>query len=234
MELLHLSQAEITAIWLSLKVASIGTLASLPLGLLVAHVLARRTFPGKALLDGFVHLPLVLPPVVTGYALLVLFGRKGVLGGFFEQAFGLVFSFRWTGAALACAVMGFPLLVRAIRLSFQAIDARTEQAASTLGASPLWVFATVTLPLALPGVIAGTVLSFAKALGEFGATVTFVSSIPGQTQTIPAAIYGYTQVPGEEIGAMRLSLVAVAISLTALIVSERLARRAGAEGAHLS
>jgi len=173
--------------------------------------------------------------VVTGYMLLILFGRRGVLGHFFEQTFGLIFSFRWTGAALACGIMGFPLLVRAVRLSFESIDIRTEQAASTLGASPLWTFATVTLPLALPGILAGLVLSFAKALGEFGATVTFVSSIPGQTQTIPAAIYNYTQVPDGDMGALRLSLVAVAISLTALIISELIARRtAGSFKEHLS
>jgi molybdate transport system permease protein len=213
------------AIHLSLKVAFWSTLASLPFGLLVAWLLARGRFRGKAVLDGLVHLPLVLPPVVTGYVLLILFGRRGPIGGFLEAQFGLVFSFRWTGAALACAVMGFPLMVRAMRLAIEAIDEGLEQAASTLGASPVFVFLTITLPLALPGIIAGAVLSFAKALGEFGATITFVSNIPGETQTIPAAIYGYTQVPGGDGGALRLSLIAIGIALLALILSEVLARR---------
>ena len=214
-----------TAIWLSLRVASAATLLSLPLAICVAHLLARGWFRGKMLLDALVHLPLVLPPVVTGYALLLLFGRRGTFGAALEQTFGLVLSFRWTGAALACAVMGFPLMVRSIRLAMESIDPRLEQAAGTLGARPAWVFATVTLPLALPGIIAGAVLCFAKALGEFGATITFVSSIPGETQTIPAAIYAYTQVPGGDGGALRLSLVAVLISLGALVVSEWLVRR---------
>ncbi|KAB2855298.1 MAG: molybdate ABC transporter permease subunit, partial [Bauldia sp.] len=178
-------------------------------------------------LDGLVHMPLVLPPVVTGYALLILFGRRGPLGAFLEQTFGLVLSFRWTGAALAAAVMSFPLMVRAIRLSMNAIDRRSEEAAATLGASPVWVFATVTLPLAFSGIVAGTVLAFAKALGEFGATITFVSNIPGETQTIPAAIYSYTQTPDGDAGALRLSLIAVAISFAALIASELLVRRSG-------
>ncbi len=202
-----------------------ATLLSLPLGVLVAYVLSRGNFRGKILLDGFVHLPLVLPPVVTGYILLILFGRRGPLGAFLEQTFGLVLSFRWTGAALAAAVMGFPLMVRAIRLAMDTIDSRSEDAAATLGASPAWVFLTVTLPLSLPGIVAGAMLGFAKALGEFGATITFVSNIPGESQTIPAAIYSYTQTPGGEEGAFRLSLVAVALSLGALIVSEILARR---------
>ena len=214
-----------TAIWLSLRVASAATLLSLPLAIFVAHLLARGNFRGKMLLDALVHLPLVLPPVVTGYALLLLFGRRGTFGAALEQTFGLVLSFRWTGAALACAVMGFPLMVRSIRLAMESIDPRLEQAAGTLGARPAWVFATVTLPLALPGIIAGAVLCFAKALGEFGATITFVSSIPGETQTIPAAIYAYTQVPGGDGGALRLSLVAVLISLGALVASEWLVRR---------
>lgn len=216
---------EFTAIKLSLRVATVATLLSLPLGVLVAYVLSRGNFRGKILLDGFVHLPLVLPPVVTGYILLILFGHRGPLGAFLEQTFGLVLSFRWTGAALAAAVMGFPLMVRAIRLAMDTIDSRSEDAAATLGASPAWVFLTVTLPLSLPGIVAGAMLGFAKALGEFGATITFVSNIPGETQTIPAAIYSYTQTPGGEEGAFRLSLVAVALSLGALIVSEILARR---------
>jgi molybdate transport system permease protein len=167
----------------------------------------------------------VLPPVVTGYVLLILFGRRGPIGMWLESTFGIVLAFRWTGAALACAVMGFPLMVRAVRLTIEAIDTRLEHAASTLGASPLWVFITITLPLALPGIIAGSVLSFAKALGEFGATITFVSNIPGETQTIPAAIYNYTQMPGGDAGALRLSIVAVLIALLALVASEWLARR---------
>lgn len=220
-----LTPDEWVAIRLSLKVAGVATLAVLPVGIALAYVLARGRFRGKALLDGLVYLPLVLPPVVTGYALLVLFGRKGVIGGFLDRAFGLVLSFRWTGAALACAVMGLPLLVRAVRLSIEAIDARLEEAAGTLGASPLRVFLTITLPLATPGILAGAVLCFAKALGEFGATITFVSNIPGETQTIPAAIYNYTQVPGGDAGALRLSLVSIGIALCALVASEALARR---------
>jgi molybdate transport system permease protein len=221
------SSEEWLAIGLSLRVATIATLASLPLAIAMAWLLARRSFPGKTVLDGLVHLPLVLPPVVTGYVLLILFGRTGPIGAWLEAQFGIVFSFRWTGAALACAVMGFPLMVRAIRLAIESIDPRLEQAASTLGAHPVWVFATVTLPLAFPGILAGAVLCFAKALGEFGATITFVSNIPGETQTIPAAIYNFTQVPGGDAGALRLSIIAVAIALAALVASEWLARRAG-------
>ena len=223
--MLQFTAEEWVAIRLSLKIAAVATVASLPLAILAAWLLARGRFPGRTLLDGLVHLPLVLPPVVTGYALLVLFGRKGAVGAFLEANFGLVFSFRWTGAALACAVMGFPLMVRAIRLAIEGIDRRLEEAASTLGASPWWVFVTVTLPLALPGLIAGAVLCFAKALGEFGATITFVSNIPGETQTIPSAIYAYTQTPGGDPSAIRLAIVAVVISLAALVISELLARR---------
>jgi molybdate transport system permease protein len=222
-----LTPEELVAIKLSLRVATVATLASLPLGVLVAYVLSRGQFRGKIILDGLVYMPLVLPPVVTGYALLLLFGKRGPIGAFLDQTFGIVFSFRWTGAALAAAVMGFPLLVRAIRLAMDAIDRRSEEAAATLGASPVWVFLTVTLPLALPGIIAGAMLCFAKALGEFGATITFVSNIPGETQTIPAAIYSYTQTPGGDAGALRLSLVAVALSFLALIGSELLSRRTG-------
>ncbi len=221
----RLTAEEWTAIELSLRVAAVATLASLPFGIAAALALARGRFRGKMLLDGLVHLPLVLPPVVTGYALLLLFGRRGPLGSALEQHFGIVLSFRWTGAALACALMGFPLLVRAIRLAIEGIDERLEAAAGTLGASRAWVFLTVTLPLALPGVIAGAVLCFAKALGEFGATITFVSNIPGETRTIPAAIYGYVQAPGGEAGALRLSIVAVVIAFGALLASEWLARR---------
>lgn len=222
---------EWTAIALSLKVAGVATILTLPLGVLVALALARGRFPGRTLLDGLVHLPLVVPPVVTGYMLLILFGRRGPIGQFLEQTFGIVLSFRWTGAALACAVMGFPLMVRAIRLTMEGIDARLEEAAATLGASPAWVFLTVTLPLALPGIIAGAMLCFAKALGEFGATITFVSNIPGETQTIPSAIYSYTQTPGGDPGAMRLSLIAVLLSFAALIASEWLARTSMGRGA---
>lgn len=222
-----LTQEEWTAIQLSLWIASIATLVAAPLGIAIAWLLARKNFWGKALLDGVVHLPLVLPPVVTGYLLLISFGRRGPIGAFLYETFGIVFSFRWTGAALACGVMGFPLMVRAMRLSIEAIDRKLEAAASTLGASPLRIFFTVTLPLALPGVIAGMVLCFAKALGEFGATITFVSNIPGETQTISAAIYSYTNVPGGDAAAGRLVLVAIVLSLAALIISEWFSRRAG-------
>ncbi|TXM89534.1 molybdate ABC transporter permease subunit [Methylobacterium sp. WL122] len=178
------------------------------------------------MLDGLVHLPLILPPVVTGYLLLLALGRRGLVGGWLAEV-GIVFAFRWTGAALACAVMGFPLIVRAMRLSIEAVDARLEQAAATLGARPLAVFLTVTLPLSLPGILAGAVLAFAKAMGEFGATITFVSNIPGETQTLPAAIYTLTQVPGGEAAALRLTLISVALSMAALLLSELLARRIG-------
>jgi molybdate transport system permease protein len=224
---LELTPEEWVAVRLSLRIALVATAAALPFGLLVAWLLARKQFWGKALVDALVHLPLVLPPVVTGYLLLISFGRKGPIGAFLADTFGIVFSFRWTGAALACGVMGFPLLVRPIRLSLEAIDRRLEDAASTLGASRTWVFLTVTLPLALPGLIAGLVLCFAKALGEFGATITFVSNIPGETQTISAAIYSFTQVPGGDAAAGRLVIVAIVLALAALVASEWLARRAG-------
>jgi molybdate transport system permease protein len=217
---------EWTAVRLSLLVATTATLSSLPFGVAVAWLLARRQFWGKGLLDTLVHLPLILPPVVTGYLLLITFGRRAPVGAFLAE-FGIVFSFRWTGAALACAVMGFPLLVRAVRLSIEAVDTRLERAAGTLGARPLWVFATVTLPLCLPGVIAGAILCFAKAMGEFGATITFVSNIPGETQTLPSLIYTLTQVPDGDAGALRLTLVSIAISMLALLGSELLARRIG-------
>jgi molybdate transport system permease protein len=223
----ELTPEEWTAIRLSLRIAAVATICALPFGIGVAWLLARKDFWGKSLLDSLVHLPLVLPPVVTGYLLLISFGRRGFIGSFLYEWFGIVFSFRWTGAALACGVMGFPLMVRAIRLSIETIDRRLEAAASTLGANPLWVFATVTLPLAMPGVIGGMVLCFAKALGEFGATITFVSNIPGETQTISAAIYTYTNIPGGDAAAGRLVLIAIALALVALIVSEWFARRAG-------
>lgn len=222
-----LSPEEWTAIRLSLWVSSIAMLASLPFGIAVAVALARGRFWGKSLLNGIVHLPLILPPVVTGFLLLVLFGRRGAIGQFLDSWFGIVFSFRWTGAALACAVMAFPLMVRSIRLSIEAVDPKLEEAAGTLGASPFWVFLTVTLPLTLPGIIAGMILAFAKAMGEFGATITFVSNIPGETQTLSAAIYTFTQVPGGDAGALRLTIVSVVISMLALLVSEFLARIIG-------
>ena len=201
-------------------------LASLPFGIAIAWLLARREFWGKSLLNGLVHLPLVLPPVVTGYLLLLSFGTRGPIGSVLAE-FGIVFSFRWTGAALASAVMGFPLMVRAIRLSIEAVDTKLEAAASTLGANRAFVFLTVTLPLIAPGIIAGMILCFAKAMGEFGATITFVSNIPGETQTLPSAIYSFTQVPGGDPEALRLTAISVAISLAALMASEVLARRAG-------
>ncbi|CUX36498.1 molybdate ABC transporter permease subunit [Agrobacterium tumefaciens] len=222
-----LSPEEWTAIRLSLWVSSIAMFASLPFGIAVAVALARGRFWGKSLLNGIVHLPLILPPVVTGFLLLVLFGRRGAIGQFLDSWFGIVFSFRWTGAALACAVMAFPLMVRSIRLSIEAVDRKLEEAAGTLGASPFWVFLTVTLPLTLPGIIAGMILAFAKAMGEFGATITFVSNIPGETQTLSAAIYTFTQVPGGDAGALRLTIVSVVISMLALLVSEFLARIIG-------
>jgi molybdate transport system permease protein len=227
MEWFTLSPEEWSAVRLSLKVAAWATVASLPPALVIAHVLARREFWGKALLNAFVHLPLVLPPVVTGYLLLLSFGKRGIIGQFLADHLGLVFSFRWTGAALACAVMGFPLMVRAIRLSIESVDRKLEDAAATMGASPAWVFLSITLPLSAPGLIAGMILSFAKAMGEFGATITFVSNIPGETQTLPTAIYGYTQVPGGDAQALRLSLLSIIISLAALVASEALARRVG-------
>ena len=221
-----LSPEEWTAVRLSLLVSVVATGASLPFGLGIAYLLARGRFPGKSVLDALVHLPLILPPVVTGYLLLIGFGRRGPIGAFLAEH-GIVFSFRWTGAALACAVMGFPLLVRAIRLSIEAVDRGLEDAAGTLGANRAAVFLVVTLPLILPGVIAGMILCFAKAMGEFGATITFVSNIPGETQTLPSAIYAFTQVPGGEAGALRLTLVSVALSVAALLASEALARLVG-------
>src|SRR5213083_947697 len=223
----EISPAEWTAILLSLRVAVVATLVATPFGIALAWLLARREFWGKSILDALVHLPLVLPPVVTGYLLLLTFGKRGLVGAWLGDNLGIVFAFRWTGAALACGVMSFPLLVRPMRLSIEAIDRRLEQAASTLGAASWQVFATVTLPLALPGILAGMVLGFAKALGEFGATITFVSNIPGETQTISAAIYSFTQIPGGDVAAGRLVAVAIVISLAALVAAEWLARRAG-------
>jgi molybdate transport system permease protein len=220
-----LGPAEWQAVRLSVQVSFWATLASLPLGILVAYALARWSFPGKQVLNGIVHLPLILPPVVTGYLLLITLGRRGSVGQFLDAWFGIVFSFRWTGAAVAAAVMAFPLMVRAIRLAVEAVDPRLEAAAGTLGASRPWVFATVTLPLILPGIVAGAILAFAKAIGEFGATITFVSNIPGQTQTIPSAIYAFLQVPDGQEAASRLVVVAIVIAMTALLLSEFVARR---------
>lgn len=220
-----LGPAEWQAVQLSVKVSFWATLASLPPGILTAYALARWDFPGKQVLNGLVHLPLILPPVVTGYLLLLAFGRRGVVGQVLDQWFGLVLSFRWTGAALAAAVMAFPLMVRAIWLAIEAVDPKLEAAAGTLGAARPWVFVTVTLPLILPGIIAGAILAFAKAMGEFGATITFVSNIPGQTQTIPSAIHSFLQVPGGEDAAVRLVIIAVGIAMAALLVSELVARR---------
>jgi molybdate transport system permease protein len=226
--MLDLTPQDWTAVALSLRIATVSTLVALPFGVAIAYVLARKDFWGKSLIDALVHLPLVLPPVVTGYLLLITLGRKAPVGAWLADHLGIVFSFRWTGAALACGVMAFPLMVRAIRLSIEAIDLRLEDAASTLGANRFWNFATITLPLALPGIIAGMMLAFARALGEFGATITFVSNIPGETQTISAAIYTLTQVPGGDHAALQLVIVAVIISVAALMASEWFARRAGA------
>jgi molybdate transport system permease protein len=214
------------AVALSLRVSLWATVLSLPLGILAAVALARWEFPGKAVLNGLVHLPLILPPVVTGYLLLLTFGRMGPVGGLLYDWFGITLAFRWTGAALAAAVMAFPLMVRAIRLSVEGVDPRLEEAASTLGASRPVVFVTVTLPLILPGIIAGAILAFAKAMGEFGATITFVSNIPGETQTIPSAIYAFLQVPGGDADAFRLVVVSVVLAMGALVLSEWFARRA--------
>ena len=220
-----LGPAEWQAVRLSVRVSLWATAVSLPFGIFIAYALARWSFPGKQVLNGIVHLPLIMPPVVTGYLLLITFGRRGSVGQFLDAWFGIVLSFRWTGAAVAAAVMAFPLMVRAIRLAIEAVDPKLEQAAGTLGASRPWVFATVTLPLILPGVIAGAILAFAKAIGEFGATITFVSNIPGQTQTVPSAIYAFLQVPGGTEAASRLVIVAVAIAMVALLLSEFVARR---------
>jgi molybdate transport system permease protein len=225
MEWFRLEPAEVAALQLSLRVATTATLCSLPLGIAVAYILARGRFPGRSLLNALVHLPLVLPPVVTGYLLLLSFGKRGPIGAFLYDWFGVSFSFRWTGAALAAGVMAFPLMVRAIRLSIEAVDRRLEDAAGTLGANRLVVFFTITLPLSAPGILAGSILAFAKAIGEFGENITFVSNIPGETQTLPSAIYTFTQVPGGDAGALRLVLIAIAVSVVALLVSEYFARK---------
>jgi molybdate transport system permease protein len=213
---------------LSVQVATIAMLVTLPAAIAVATLLARRRFWGHALVNALVHLPLVLPPVVTGYLLLRALGTRGPIGSWLDETFGLVFAFRWTGAVVAAGVMGFPLMVRAIRTSIESVDPRLEEAAATLGASPGWRLVTVTLPIAAPGILAGAILGFAKALGEFGATITFVSNIPGETQTLALAIYALTQTPGGEAGVWRLAALSVAVSLAALVASEALARRTAA------
>lgn len=229
-----LSAAEWGIVALSLRVGIVAVIATMPIAFGLAYLLARGRFRGKVLLDAVIHLPLVVPPVVTGWLLLLAFGANGPAGRFFEQAFGVTFMFRWTGAALAAAVMALPLMVRAIRLSIEAVDRRLEQAARTLGAGRWRTFFTITLPLAMPGVLAGAVLGFARSIGEFGATITFVSNIPGETQTLPLAIYSALQMPGGETHVLRLAVVSVLLSLVALVASEALARRAGyGRGGHV-
>lgn len=220
-----LTPLEIEALILSLHVAFWAVLWTLPLGIFTAWILARRDFFGKTVVNGLVHLPLIVPPVVVGYLLLIVLGRRGVLGAWLHAWFGITVAFTWKGAAIAAAVMAFPLMVRAIRLSLEEVDQRLEQAARTLGAGPFRVFFTVTLPLTLPGILTGTILAFARSLGEFGATITFVSNIPGETRTLPLALYTLTQSPGSEAGAVRLVVIAVVLALAALMASEVLARR---------
>ncbi len=220
-----LTPLEIEALRLSIWVSSWAVLGSLPLGVFTAWILARRPFPGKVIVDGVIHLPLVLPPVVTGYLLLVLFGRRGPIGAWLYDTLGITFAFNWKGAALAAAVMSFPLMVRAVRLSVEGVDQGLEAAARTLGAGPLRVFFTITLPLVIPGILTGVILAFARSLGEFGATITFVSNIPGETQTLPLALYTLTQVPDGEAGAMRLCIVAIVVAMVALVASEIAAKR---------
>ena len=225
MDLFHLTAVEYEALRLSLWVSTWAVFFSLPFGILAAWILVRLNFFGKQIVDGLFHLPLVLPPVVTGYLLLIMLGKNGVIGSFLYHYFGVVFAFNWKGAALAAAVMSFPLLVRAVRLSLENVDPGLEAAARTLGAGPVRVFFTVTLPLMAPGILTGFILAFARSLGEFGATITFVSNIRGQTQTLPLALYTLTQVPDGETGAMRLCLISVMIAMVALVCSEYLARR---------
>ena len=219
------SDTDLEIVLLSVKVALVATVASVPFAILVALALARGRFWGRGLLNAAVHLPLVMPPVVTGYVLLTLFGRRGAIGEILERVFGVVLAFRWTGAALAAAVMAFPLMVRAIRLAVEHVDTRLEGAAASLGASPAWTIATVTLPLALPGILSGMMLAFAKSLGEFGATITFVSNIPGETRTLALAIYTLTQTPGGDAHLWRLAWLSIGVSFAALIASEALSRR---------
>jgi molybdate transport system permease protein len=223
--LFALTAYELEALRLSLQIAGLALLGCLPLGLLAAWILARCHFFGKSLLNGLIHLPLVVPPVVIGYLLLVSLGRQGVIGRWLWETFDISLAFNWKGAAIAAGVMAFPLMVRSIRLSLDGVDRDLEQAARTLGASPLWVFLTVTLPLILPGILTGSILAFARSLGEFGATITFVSNIPGETQTLPLALYSLTQAPDGDAGAARLVIISITIALAALIASEALARR---------
>ncbi|WP_422374010.1 molybdate ABC transporter permease subunit [Roseibium sp.] len=225
MDFFTLQPSEWQALLLTLKVAAAALCVALPLAVLMAYVLARFSFPGHGLLNALVHLPLVLPPVVTGYVLLLTFGRKGAIGAFLDNTFGFTFAFNWTGAALAAGVMAFPLMVRPIRISFEAVDPKLEEAAKSLGAHRLIAFVTVTLPLALPGILGGAILGFAKAMGEFGATITFVSNIPGETRTLALALYTATQTPSGDLAAFRLTLIAVFVAFAALIASELLVRR---------
>ena len=218
--MINFSEEEITVIFISFKIASIASFASLPLGIWVGYVLARKSFPLKKLLTSFINLPLILPPVVTGYLLLISFGKNGFIGKFLLDYFNFTFAFKWTGAALACAIMGFPLMVRSIKLTIEMIDIKIEDAAKTLGASPLKVFFSITLPISIPGILVGTTLSFARSLGEFGATITFVSNIPGETQTLSAAIYTFLQIPNGESMAMKLTVISIVISLLAILLSE--------------
>ncbi len=218
--MINFTDEEITVILISLKIASIASLFSLPFGVFTGFILARKSFPFKKILVSFVNLPLILPPVVTGYLLLILFGKNGYIGKFLLDYFNFTFAFKWTGAALACAIMGFPLMVRSIKLAIEMIDTKIEDAARTLGANPIKVFFTITLPISLPGIIVGTTLSFARSLGEFGATITFVSNIPGETQTISAAIYTFLQIPNGEAMALRLTFISIFISILAILISE--------------
>jgi molybdate transport system permease protein len=225
MEQLALTSLEAEALRLSLWVSFWAVAGSLPVGIPAAWLLARKDFPGKTLLDGIIHLPLVLPPVVIGYVLLVVLGRKGIIGEALFRAFGVSFSFNWKGAAVASAVVAFPLLVRAIRLSIESVDQGLEDAAGTLGAGPIRVFLTITIPLVMPGILTGVILAFARSLSEFGATITFVSNIPGETRTLPLALYTLTQVPGGDAGALRLCVISIVVAMSALVVSEILAKR---------
>lgn len=218
--MINLTEQEVTAIYLSLKIATSASILSLPFGILVAFILARKNFLFKSFITSLINLPLILPPVVTGYVLLVLFGANGLIGKFLLNYFDFTFAFKWTGAALACSIMGFPLMVRAIKISIEMVDKKYEEAAKTLGASSIMVFFTITLPISLPGIIAGTILSFARSLGEFGATITFVSNIPGETQTLSAAIYTFLQIPDGEAMAFRITVISLIISLSALVASE--------------
>ena len=218
--MISFSQEEVSAIYLSLKIAFTASITSMPIAIITGYFFARKNFAFKKLIMSFFYLPLVLPPVVTGYLLLILFGKNGPVGSFLLDYFNFTFAFKWTGAAFACAIMGFPLMVRSIKLAIEMIDTKIEKAAMTLGANRFIVFFTITLPLALPGIIAGFILSFARSLGEFGATVTFVSNIPGETQTLSAAIYTFLQIPNGEYFAMRLTIISILISVSALVLSE--------------